>query len=56
MTKWALVYHIDWGRDKMAVSWQTTFQNAIYGIKTAVFRYEFHWNLFQKAQLTMINH
>ena len=45
-----------WGRDKMAVVSQTTSSNAFSGMKILEFRLRFHWSLFLRVQLTIIQH
>ena len=45
-----------WGRDKMAVIFQTTFSNAFSWIKMFKFRLRFHWSLFPGIQLTIFQH
>ena len=42
-----------WGRDKMAAVWQTTLSNT-YWMKMLQFWLRFHWSLFLKVQLTII--
>ena len=42
--------------DKMDTILHTTFSNAFSWMKSIVFRFKFHWSLFQRAQLTMILH
>ena len=51
-----LVILTNWGRDKMAAIFQTTFSNAFYWIKMFKFRLRFHWSLFPRVQLTMFHH
>ena len=36
--------------------WQTTFSNAFSWMKMIEFKFNFHWNLFRGAQLTIIQH
>ena len=43
-----------WGRHKMTDIFQTTFTNSFSCMKTAVFWFRFHWNLFPTAVLTII--
>ena len=43
-----------WGRDKMDAIFQTTFSNAFLWMKTYEFRLRFHWSLFARFQLTII--
>ena len=40
-----------WGRDKM-----TTFSRAFSSMKIVVFWLNFHWNMFARIQLTIIQH
>ena len=40
---------IDWGRDKMAAIFQTTFSNGFSWIKMYEFRLKFHWILFLRV-------
>ena len=42
-----------WGRDKMAAIFQTTFSNAFSWMKMFKFQLRFHWSLFQRVQLTI---
>ena len=42
----------DWGRDKMAVIFQTKFSNAFL-IQMHKCRLRFHWSLFLRVQLTI---
>ena len=49
-----LYWHIH--LDKMAAISQTTFSSALLWMKSFVFRLEFHWNLFQRAQSTISQH
>ena len=44
-----------WGRDKMAAVSQTTLSNAFSWTKTE-FRFKFHWSLFLRVQLAIIQH
>ena len=46
----------DWGRDKMAAIFQTTFSNAFSWMKKYKFRLKFHWSEFFKVQLTTFQH
>ena len=52
--EWFLLIH--WGRDKMEAVSQTTLSNAFSWIKMLEFRSRFHWSLFLRAQLTIIQH
>ena len=45
-----------WGRDKMDVISQTTFSRAISSMKIVVFWLNFHWNMFARVQLTIMQH
>ena len=45
-----------WGRDKMDAIFQTTFSNAFLWMKMYEFRLRFHWSLFLRFQLTLIQH
>ena len=45
-----------WGRDKMAAISQTTHSNAFSWMKMYAFRLRFHWSLFLRVQLTIIQH
>ena len=45
-----------WGRDKMATVSQTTLSNAFSWMKMLEFRLRFHWSLFLRVQLTIIQH
>ena len=36
--------------------WQTTISNALFWMKMIEFQFEFHWNLFQRVQLTISQH
>ena len=45
-----------WGRDKMASVSQTTLSNAFSWTKMLEFRLRFHWSLFLRVQLTVIQH
>ena len=45
-----------WGRDKMAAIFQTTFSKAFSWMKMFKFRLNFHWSLFPKVQLTILQH
>ena len=46
----------DWGQDKMAPIFYTTFSNAFSWMKMYEFRLRFHWSLLPKAQLTTSQH
>ena len=45
-----------WGRDKMDAISQTTFSRAFSAMKIAAFWLNFHWNMFARVQLTIIEH
>ena len=45
-----------WGRDKMAVIWQTMLSNAFSWMKMLEFQLKFHWSLFLHVQLTIFQH
>ena len=45
-----------WGRNKIATIYQTTFSNAFSGIKMYEFRLIFHWSLFLGFELTIFQH
>ena len=45
-----------WGRDKMAVIFQTTYWNAFSWMKNFEFRLIFHWSLFLRVQLIIFLH
>ena len=45
-----------WGRDKMAAVSPTTLSNAFSWMKILEFRLKFHWSLFLRVQLTIIQH
>ena len=45
-----------WGRDKMDAISQTTFSYAISSMKIVVFWLNFHWNMFARVQLTIMQH
>ena len=45
-----------WGRNKMDAISQTTFWGAFSWMKMFEFRVRFHWNLFLRVQLTIIQH
>ena len=45
-----------WGRDNMAAVSQTTLSNAFSWMKMLEFRLRFHWSLFLRVQLTIIQH
>ena len=43
-------------QDKMAATSQTTVSNALSWMKSFSFRFEFHWSLFLRVQLTIKQH
>ena len=45
-----------WGRDKMAAIFQTTFSNAFPRMKIYEFRLKFHWSLFLRIQIIIVQH
>ena len=45
-----------WGRDKMAAISQTTLSNPFSWMKIFEFRLKFHWSLFLRFQLIIIQH
>ena len=45
-----------WGRDKMAAISQTTFSNVFSWMKMYELRLKFHWSLFLRVQLTILQH
>ena len=45
-----------WGRDKMVAISQTTFSSAFSWMKMFEFRLKFHWSLFLRVKLTIIQH
>ena len=45
-----------WGRDKMAAIFQTTFSNVFSWMKIREFRLRFHWILFPRVKLTIMQH
>ena len=46
----------NWGRDKMASIFQTTFSIAFSSMKIFKFRLRFHWSLFPRVQSTIFQH
>ena len=44
------------GRDKMDAISQTTFSSAFSSMKMVVFWLNFHWNMFTRVQLIIIQH
>ena len=52
-TQWGLTH---WGRDKMAAVSQTTLRKAFSWMQMLEFRLRFHWSLFLRVQLTIIQH
>ena len=53
---WLRQFLNHWGRDKMATVSQTTLSNAFSWMKMLEFRLRFHWSLFLRVQLTIIQH
>ena len=51
-----LLWLTHWGRDKMGAIFQTTFSNAFSWMKMFEFRFKFHWSLFPRVQLTILQH
>ena len=51
-----IVYLTQWARDKMDAISQTTFSPAFSSMKIVVFWLNFHWNMFARVQLTIIQH
>ena len=45
-----------WGRDKIADIFQTTFTNVFSWMKMYEFRLKFHWSLFLRLQLTIVQY
>ena len=45
-----------WGREKMAAIFQTTFSDAFSSMKMNDIGLKFHWNLFLRFQLTKFQH
>ena len=45
-----------WGRDNMDTISQTTFSRAFSSMKIVAFWLNFHWNIFARVQLTIIQH
>ena len=50
---WVLTH---WGRDEMAVIFQTKFSNAFSWMKIYGFPLMFHWSLFLRVKLTIFQH
>ena len=48
--------HSHWCRDKMVAISQTTFTNAFSWIKSYEFRLRFHWSVFLRFWLAMLQH
>ena len=55
-TKCTTHFLTHWGRDQMDAISQTTFSRAFSSLKMAVFELNFHWNMFVRVQLTIIEH
>ena len=51
----SIPYLTHWGRDKMAAIFQTTFSNTFSWMKTCKFWLRFHWSLFPKVQIAILN-
>ena len=51
--RWMLTH---WGRDKIAAIAQMTFSHAFSWMKMYELRLKFHWNLFPRVQLTILQH
>ena len=49
-------WYTHWGREKMAVIFQTTFSNAFSSMKIFEFRLKLHWSLFLRVRLTVFHH
>ena len=45
-----------WGRERMTAISQTTFSDAFSWMKIFEFRLKFHWSLFPRVQLTIVQH
>ena len=45
-----------WGRDKMDAVSQSKFSRAFSSMKIVVFWLNFHWNMFPRIKLTIIQH
>ena len=45
-----------WGRDKMDAISQTTFSNGLSWMKMYEYKLAFHWSLFLRVQLTIVQH
>ena len=45
-----------WGRDKTTVSFLTTLSNAFSWMKMYKFQLRFHWTLFLRFELTILQH
>ena len=60
LSTWVRFSHVStltyWGRDKMDAISQTTFSSAFSWMKMFEFRLKFHWSLFLRVQLTIIQH
>ena len=54
VTRTLLLTH--WGRDKMDAISQTTFLRVFSSMKIVIFWLNFHWNMFARVQLTIIQH
>ena len=45
-----------WGRDKMVAIFQKTFSNTFSWMKMYEFQLRFHWSLFLRVKLTLLQH
>ena len=54
--KYIFLSSTHWGQDKMAVIFQTTFSTAFPWMEMFEFRLKFHWNLFLRVQLIILQH
>ena len=45
-----------WSRDRMDAIWKKTFSNAVSWMKMFAFRFQSHWTLFLRVQLTICRH
>ena len=52
----SLIALTDWGRDKMAAIFHTTFSNPFYWMKIYEFPLQFHWGFCLIVQLTLFQH
>ena len=56
ITLWKSAYLTHWDRDKMAAVSQTTFSDAFSWMKMYEFRLRFHWSLFLRFKLPILQH